>query len=37
MAKPLEEWTPAELRAEALRLVEELARRAAAPPAAGAK
>jgi len=37
MAKPLEEWTPAELRAETLRLVEELARRAAAPPSAGTK
>jgi hypothetical protein len=37
MAKPLEEWTPAELRAEAIRLTEELARRAAAFPAAGDK
>ena len=37
MAKPLEEWSPAELRAEVLRLTEELARRAAAPPAAGRK
>jgi hypothetical protein len=37
MAKPLEEWTPAELRAEAARLIDELARRAAVVPAAGAK
>ncbi len=37
MAKPLEEWTPAELRAEAARLIEELARRAAAVPAPGGK
>ena len=37
MAKPLEEWTPAELRAEAIRLTEELARRAAAPPVTGGK
>ena len=37
MAKPLEEWTPAELRAEAIRLVEELSRRAASPPAASKK
>ena len=37
MAKPLEEWTPAELRAEAIRLVEELSRRAAAPPATGTR
>ncbi|MGD0713323.1 MAG: hypothetical protein ABSB24_03945 [Gaiellaceae bacterium] len=31
MAKPLEEWTVQELRAEAGRLLEELARRAATP------
>ena len=31
MAKPLEEWTVPELRAEVERLVEELARRAAIP------
>jgi hypothetical protein len=31
MAKPLEEWTVEELRAEAGRLLEELARRAATP------
>jgi hypothetical protein len=38
MARPLEEWTPDELRSEAARLIEELARRAAAPaPAAGGK
>ena len=36
MAKPLEEWTPDELRFEIGRLAEELARRAAAPPASGA-
>jgi len=37
MAKPLEEWTPDELRFEIARLTEELARRAAvtAPPAKG--
>jgi hypothetical protein len=38
MAKPLEEWTPDELRAELTRLTDELARRAEAPaPAKGAK
>ncbi len=37
MAKPLEEWTLEELRAEAIRLIEQLARRAAAPPAAGGR
>jgi hypothetical protein len=37
MAKPLEEWTPAELRAEAIRLVEELSRRADVPAAGKAK
>jgi len=31
MAKPLEEWTPDELRFEVARLTEELARRAAVP------
>jgi hypothetical protein len=31
MAKPLEEWTPEELRFEISRLTEELARRAALP------
>ena len=35
MAKPLEEWTPDELRFEIGRLAEELARRAAVPIAAG--
>jgi hypothetical protein len=37
VAKPLEEWTPDELRFEVARLTEELARRAAvkAPPAKG--
>jgi hypothetical protein len=34
MAKPLEEWTPDELRFEVARLTEELARRAVAPVAA---
>lgn len=34
MAKPLEEWTVDELRGELRRLGDELARRAAAPPAA---
>jgi hypothetical protein len=28
MAKPVEDWTPEELRAEAVRLLDELARRA---------
>jgi hypothetical protein len=38
MAKPLEEWTPDELRAELSRLTDELARRAEAPaPAKAAK
>jgi len=34
MAKPLEEWTPDELRTEIGRLADELARRTAAPAAA---
>jgi hypothetical protein len=34
MAKPLEEWTPDELRAELARLTDELARRAEAPASA---
>ena len=34
MAKPLEEWTPDELRFEVSRLTEELARRAASTVAA---
>jgi hypothetical protein len=33
MAKPLEEWSVDELRAEGARIVDELAKRAAAPPA----
>jgi hypothetical protein len=33
MAKPLAEWSVDELRAEGARIVDELARRAAAPPA----
>ena len=38
MAKPLEEWTPDELRTELGRLTDELARRAEAPvPAKAAK
>ena len=37
VAKPLEEWTLEELRAEAIQLIEQLARRAAAPPAAGGR
>jgi hypothetical protein len=37
MAKPLEEWSPAELRQEVVRLTEELARRAAAPPSAAGR
>jgi hypothetical protein len=38
MAKPLEEWTPDELRFQAARLIEELARRAATPaPAVSGK
>jgi hypothetical protein len=35
MAKPVEDWTPDELRSEAIRLLDELARRAA--PAAPKK
>jgi hypothetical protein len=31
-AKPLDQWTPDELRLEIARLAEELARRAAVPP-----
>ena len=31
MAKPLEEWTPEELRNEAVHLLDELARRVSAP------
>jgi hypothetical protein len=34
MAKPLEEWTPDELRFEIARLTEELARRASVTPTA---
>src|SRR5438132_1384012 len=34
MAKPLEEWSIDELRLEAVRVADELARRAAAPPPA---
>jgi len=37
MAKPLEEWTPDELRFEVARLADELARRAVIPAAAPAK
>jgi hypothetical protein len=37
MAKPLEAWTPDELRFEIGRLAEELARRSAAPAAATGK
>jgi len=37
MAKPLEEWSIDELRMEAVRVAEELARRAATPAPAGAK
>jgi hypothetical protein len=37
MAKPLEQWTPDELRFEIARLTDELARRAAETPAAPAK
>ena len=33
MAKPVEDWTPEELRAEVTRLLDELARRAATPAA----
>ena len=34
MAKPVEDWTPDELRAEALRLLDELTRRAVPSPQA---
>jgi hypothetical protein len=37
MAKPLEEWSIDELRMEAVRVADELARRAAAPAPAGVK
>ena len=37
MAKPLEEWSIDELRMEAVRVADELARRAAVPPPAGGK
>jgi hypothetical protein len=37
MAKPLEEWSIDELRMEAVRVAEELARRAAIPAAGGKK
>jgi hypothetical protein len=37
MAKPLEEWSIDELRMEAVRVADELARRAAAPAPAGGK
>jgi hypothetical protein len=37
MAKPLDEWTPDELRFEIARLTEELARRAVETPAVPAK
>jgi hypothetical protein len=37
MAKPLEEWSVDELRGELTRIADELSRRAASPPAAGAK
>src|SRR4051812_18123101 len=37
MAKPLEEWSIDELRMEAVRVAEELARRAATPLPTGAK
>ena len=37
MAKPLEEWTPDDLRFEISRLAEELARRASAVPASPGK
>jgi len=33
MAKPVEDWTPDELKAEAIRLLDELARRATHIPA----
>jgi len=37
MAKPLEEWTPDELRFEVARLADELARRAVVPASAPTK
>jgi hypothetical protein len=37
MAKPLEEWSIDELRMEAVRVAEELARRAAVPAPGGGK
>ncbi len=37
MAKPLEEWSIDELRMEAVRVAEELARRAAVPAAGGGR
>jgi hypothetical protein len=37
MAKPLEEWSIDELRMEAVRVAEELARRAATPAPGAAK
>jgi hypothetical protein len=37
VTKPLEEWTTEELRAEAAKLIDELARRIAAVPAPGKK
>lgn len=37
VAKPVEDWTPDELRAEIARLTDELARRAAKPAVASAK
>jgi hypothetical protein len=37
MAKPLEEWSIDELRMEAVRVAEELARRAAVPATGGKK
>src|SRR5207302_7597520 len=37
MAKPLEEWSIDELRAEAVRVADELARRAATPAPAGGR
>ena len=37
MAKPLEEWSIDELRMEAVRVADELARRAAQPAPAGGK
>jgi hypothetical protein len=37
MAKPMEEWSIDELRMEAVRVADELARRAAVPATAGGK